>query len=101
MAMDEDALLAQAIAMSMSAESGSGDINMVDQVFVTPTPKVAASSTAAAPAAATSAAVLDSDVTAALSDPSFLDELLDGLPGVDKNEINIDVRALMLLITID
>ena len=43
---------------------------------------------AASAAAATAAA--GGDIAAALTDKAFLDELLDDLPGVDKNEINID-----------
>ena len=95
MAMDEEALLAHAIAMSMAAEGGD-EMNTsasptAAAAVATPAPASAAASAGASSAAAASSASAV-DVTAALRDPSFLDELLDGLPGVDKNEIDIDVR---------
>jgi hypothetical protein len=98
MAMDEEALLAHAIAMSMAAESGADEMNTTASPSASSAS--AASATTPAPASAASSAAAGAsasavDVTAALRDPSFLDELLDGLPGVDKNEIDIDVCHLV------
>jgi hypothetical protein len=44
---------------------------------------------------ASAASAASGDLTAALRDPQFLDELLDSLPGVDKSEIDIDVRFVV------
>lgn len=36
-------------------------------------------------------------MNAALKDPAFLNSLLDSLPGVDKNEIDVDVCSYLLI----
>ena len=75
---DDEAILAAAIAMSMN------DVEMTDAT--TKEVNKEKGSIVSAPPVENAA----DDVNAALRDPDFLNSLLDSLPGVDKNEIDVN-----------
>lgn len=80
---DEEALLAQAIALSMQENV---DTDMADASAESTT--VAAPPAAAAPApAAADASAADIDI--AMSDPDFLNSLLAGVPGAEAAQIDV------------
>merc|ERR1719152_742145 len=84
---DSDEALQLALAMSMSQEPATP---APAPAAPAPAPAAAPEAPTKAPApAAAAAAAPAADVSAAFLDPSFVNQLLEGLPGVDPNDPKI------------
>lgn len=102
---DEDALLAQAIALSM--QENTDDASMPDAAAANATPAPAtpapaaaaavapgaptsaATAAAAATPAPTSAADMAADIDLAMQDPDFINSLLAGVPGAEGESVDV------------
>lgn len=87
---DEEALLAQAIALSMQENTDMSDATAdAAAPAATPAPAAAAASTAAAPAAGATTDASAADIDLAMQDPDFINSLLAGVPGADGDQIDV------------
>lgn len=77
---DEEAMLAQAIAMSIAAAGGDDDDDDDMQV----------AAAVAEPTAAAEGTEENDDIAAALQDENFLSSLLESVPGVNQDDIELD-----------
>lgn len=91
---DEEALLAQAIALSMQENMDTSDDTAATSSSSSSQSTTASSSTPATSSTAAKPAdggILSEDINVAMQDPDFINSLLASVPGANADELQIDV----------
>lgn len=86
---EEDPMLAQAIALSLAADGGDVGLPSESQSKAADAMDTSSSGSKPAASSAAPAEAKDEDVTDALNDPNFIENLLESV-GVSKDDIQID-----------